>query len=247
MRHPSDKTEPACGHILVAEDDLVVQLIVKRMLEQAGYTLDLVADGQEAIKALETRHYDLVLMDCLMPRMDGFESTRAIRSADSGRFNPAIPVIAMTGLTGDDVKARCFEAGVDSIASKPVDPQTLVTMIRQCLDRTENTKPVSQENEMEPQEFWENDFFDRVISEFLTDLPRVISDLEQAISQRDMVKLRNVSHRFRGATDLLKASRLSALSKSLEKAAHDSETQLAIKLALELIEELQKLRLMLTE
>jgi two-component system sensor histidine kinase/response regulator len=247
LRHPSDNTEPACGHILVAEDDLVVQLIVKRTLEQAGYTLDLVADGQEAIKALETRHYDLVLMDCLMPRMDGFESTRAIRSADSGRFNPGIPVNAMTGQTGDDDKARCFEAGVDSIAGKPVEPHTLITLIRQCLDRTENTRPGSQQNETGPQEFWEGDFFESVINEFLEDLPRVISDLEQAISQRDMVKLRNVSHRFRGATDILKASRLSTLSKSLEKAAHDRETQLAIKLALELIEELQKLRLMLTE
>ena len=247
MRNPSDNTEQAFGHILVAEDDLVVQMIVKRMLEQAGFTLDLVADGQEAIKALEKRHYDLVLMDCLMPRMDGFESTRAIRSADSGRFNPGIPIIAMTGLTGDDDKSRCFQAGVDSIVGKPVDPQTLITLIRQCLDRTENTQPVSQQNETGPQDFWEDDFFESVINEFLADLPRVISDLEQAISQRDMVKLRNVSHRFRGATDILKTSRLSALSKSLEKAAHDRQTQLAIQLALELIEELQKLSLMLTE
>lgn len=247
MRDPTEKNEPACSHILVAEDDLVVQLIVKRMLEQAGYTLDLVADGQEAIKALETRHYDLILMDCLMPRMDGFEATRAIRSAGSGRFNPGIPVIAMTGLTGDDDQARCFEAGMNRIASKPVDSHTLVTVIQQCLERPENTKPDSQHDDMEPQEFWESDFFDSVINEFLADLPRVISDLEQAISQRDMVKLRNVSHRFRGATDILKASRLSALSKSLEKAALDKEIQLAIKLGLELIEELQKLRLMLTE
>jgi two-component system sensor histidine kinase/response regulator len=247
LRHPSDNTEQAFGHILVAEDDLVVQLIVKRMLEQAGYTLDLVADGQKAIEALEIRHYDLVLMDCLMPRMDGFEATRAIRSTDSGHFNPGIPVIAMTGLAGEDDKARCFEAGVDSIASKPVDPHTLITLIQQCLDKTENTKPCSQQNEVESQEFWENDFFESVINEFLADLPRVINDLEQAVRQCDMVKLRNVSHRFRGATDILKASRLSALSKSLEKAAHDREAQPAINLALELIEELQKLRLMLTE
>jgi two-component system sensor histidine kinase/response regulator len=247
LRNPSDNIEQAFGHILVAEDDMVVQLIVKTILEQAGYTLDLVADGQKAIKALETRHYDLILMDCLMPQVDGFDATRAIRSADSGRFNPGIPVIAMTGLEGEEDHARCFEAGMDSIASKPVDPQTLITLIRQCLDRIENSKPAPQQNEVESQEFWENDFFDSVINEFLADLPRVISDLERAVSQCDMVKLRNVSHRFRGATDILKASRLSALSKSLEKAAHDRKTQLAIKLALELIEELQKLRLMLTE
>lgn len=226
---------------------MVVQLIVKKVLEQAGYTLDLVADGQEVIKALETRHYDLILMDCLMPRMDGFEATRAIRSADSGRFDPAIPVIAMTGLTGEDDQARCFEAGVDSIAGKPVKAHTLITLIQQYLDGTETTEPVSHQNEMDPQELWEDDFFDRVVNEFLADLPRVTSDLEQAISQRNMVELRNVSHRFRGAADILKASRLSALSKSLEKAAHDREAQLAIKIALELIEELQKLRLMLTE
>jgi len=247
VRDPTKNTEPAYGHILVAEDDLVVQMTVKRMLEQAGYTLDLVADGQDVIKALESRHYDLVLMDCLMPGMDGFEATRVIRSTDSGRFDSGIPVIAMTGLTGDDDQARCFEAGVDNIASKPVDPHTLVTLIRQCLDRSENTKSGSQQNEKGPEQFWEDDFFDSVINEFLADLPRVISDLEQAIDQRDMVVLRNVSHRFRGATDILKASRLSALSKSLEKAAKDGEAQLAIKFALELIEELQNLSFMLTE
>ena len=75
----SEKPETGLGHILVAEDDVVAQMVVTKIVEQAGYTMDLVADGQEAVNALESGHYDLVLMDCLMPRMSGFEASQIIQ------------------------------------------------------------------------------------------------------------------------------------------------------------------------
>lgn len=243
----SVQPEPALARILVAEDDLVVQMVVKKILEQAAYMVDLVSDGLEVISALKSRDYDLILMDCLMPRMDGFETTLAIRNASSGRINPGIPVIAMTGLTEEDDQRRCLESGMDRVVFKPVDSHTLITLIQECLGSPESIKSALPQNEIPAQAFFEDGLLDGVIDAFLAELPRVISDLQQAVGEGDTVKLRSISHRFRGATDILKASTLSARSLVLEQAARDGDIQLAVRHALELIEELQKLTSMLAD
>ena len=222
-------------------------MMVNRILEKAGFTVQLVNNGLEVISALESGDYDLILMDCLMPGMDGFETTRAIRSANSGRINPGIPVIAMTGLTGEDDQRRCLESGMDRVLIKPVNSHTLITVIQEFLGRSESTKSASLQNDIPAQTFFEDGLLDGVIDEFLAEVPRVISDLQQAVGQGDTVKLRNISHRLRGATDILKASTLSARSLALEMAARDGDIQLAGRHALELIEELQKLTAMLTD
>ena len=82
-------------HILVAEDNRVNQLVVGRMLEKAGHRVDIVGDGREAVDAVRGTVYDLMLMDCLMPEMDGFEATRAIRAAEDGTGRH-LPIIALT-------------------------------------------------------------------------------------------------------------------------------------------------------
>ncbi len=114
--------------ILVAEDNQVNQLIVVRMLEKMGHKVRCVANGREALTALQAAHYDLVLMDCQMPVMDGLEATRAIRASD----NPALanmPVIAMTAnaMAGD--RERCMQAGMNDYLSKPVSSQEIAKSI----------------------------------------------------------------------------------------------------------------------
>lgn len=247
MKQSAVKSELVLTRILVAEDDFVVQMVVKRMLEQAGFTADLVSDGQEVISALEAQDYDLVLMDCLMPRMDGFEATCVIRNTRSGRINPGIPIIAMTGLTKEDDKRRCTDAGMNAVLQKPVDANKLVALIQQCLGKPEHLESVSQQDEIPVPTFWEDGFLDNVIDEFLAEVPRVINDLQQAIAQGDTATLRSVSHRFRGAADILKATALSARSRDLEQAAKDGDIQLSSDHASELIRELQKLTSLLTE
>ena len=130
VRQMSDKAEAHDHeHILVAEDDVVVQMVVRKILEDAGYTMDLAVDGQEAVTALESKHYDLVLMDCFMPRMNGFEATETVRNASFPGINPGIPIIAMTGLTEEVDQRRCLDAGMQRVISKPFNAQTLITEI----------------------------------------------------------------------------------------------------------------------
>lgn len=106
--------------ILVVEDNVVNQKVAKGLLAKLGYSCDSVANGQEALKILEEIHYDLVLMDCQMPIMDGYEATRQIRNQASRVRNHEIPIIAMTAnaMLGD--REKVLEAGMNDFLTKPV-------------------------------------------------------------------------------------------------------------------------------
>jgi len=186
-------------------------------------------------------------MDCLMPRMNGFEATREIRNSDSPHINSGIPIIAMTGLTAEDDKQRCLDAGMYEVISKPFDLADLVPVLRHCMAKLEEVVSVLDADEEAHDQTWDDTFLDDVIDKFLTEVPRVTSELQEAINQGDPEKLRNIAHRFRGATDILKVAGLSARSQALEQAAETGQTQLAITHATELIDEMQKLMRMLAE
>lgn len=247
MGLPSDRSTPAPVHILVAEDDLVVQMVVRKILSQAGYTLDLVINGQEALSSLASRRYDLVLMDCLMPKMDGFEATRRIREAGYKGMSGKIPVLAMTSLTEKEDQLLCLEAGMDAIVHKPLDPQTLGEMIQKFLGQAESDSVQATYTKKPEKQFWEEDLFDSVIEEFLAEIPPVISDLQEALDEGNSTRLRHISHRLRGATDILNATRLSSMSRSLERVAKDGDMKLAGQLVSNLIEELQRLTSLISE
>ncbi|AZZ36345.1 hypothetical protein CIK05_05920 [Bdellovibrio sp. qaytius] len=117
--------------ILIAEDNTVNQMIVKSMLQKPGHTLTIVANGQEAIDALNIAPYDVVLMDCQMPEMDGFEATKQIRKS-AGAWKD-IPIIAMTAnaMAGD--RERCLAAGMNDYVSKPMRVEDLLTALQKNL------------------------------------------------------------------------------------------------------------------
>jgi len=122
--------------ILVVEDNPVNQKVAQAMLRVMGLQADVVADGQEAVNALQMIPYDLVLMDCQMPVMDGFKATRCIRNEASGVINPSIPIIAMTASTMQSDRDLCIQAGMSDFIAKPVRKRELAEMLARWLAMT---------------------------------------------------------------------------------------------------------------
>jgi signal transduction histidine kinase len=124
------------ARILVAEDNEINQIVTTQVLAKVGFTCDLASNGKEALAALESKEYDLVLMDCQMPEMDGFEATRQYRTREAGQLAEKpkpVPIIALTAnaLRGD--RERCLEAGMTDYLTKPIDPIKLIDLVQQYI------------------------------------------------------------------------------------------------------------------
>ncbi len=147
------KTRTRGARILVAEDNEIGQEVAVAILDQAGYDCDVVSDGKQAVEAALTGKYNVILMDCQMPEMDGYEATRLIRKrggarASSGGQPAPIPIVALTAnaLKGD--RERCLEAGMDDYVTKPLDAERLIQVIESLLDSEDNSMadPQAQPN-----------------------------------------------------------------------------------------------------
>ncbi len=126
--------ECARFRILIAEDNIVNQKVAARMLTRFGFNVDTVSNGLEAVKALEMIPYDLVLMDVMMPEMDGLDATRRIRDTDSHVLNHHIPIVAMTANAMKGDREKCLAAGMNDYVAKPVKREELYRAVeKECL------------------------------------------------------------------------------------------------------------------
>jgi signal transduction histidine kinase/AmiR/NasT family two-component response regulator len=136
-RHPRAPNPPAPSitrkyRILLAEDNAVNQKVACRTLEKLGYLVDMVADGRLAVEAWRAGHYDLILMDCQMPRLDGYEATQEIRALEAGRGR--IPIVALTAHAMKGSAEQCTGAGMDAHLTKPIDRAQLQACLSRYLD-----------------------------------------------------------------------------------------------------------------
>lgn len=111
--------------ILMAEDNAINQRVGKLILERAGFSIDVVQDGHEALQAHQKQPYDLILMDCQMPIMDGFEACRQIRKSSDRQ--PVIVAVTANALVGE--RERCLDAGMDDYLSKPFQAEQLIGVV----------------------------------------------------------------------------------------------------------------------
>ncbi len=129
-----ESTEPRT--ILVAEDNRINQMVVRETLLVAGFDCEVVDNGRKAVEAMKNGHFHLILMDCQMPEMDGFQATHAIREYETttGK-DKRIPIVALTASATTEDANRCIDAGMDAFCTKPINAKELVKVIRFWFDR----------------------------------------------------------------------------------------------------------------
>ncbi len=144
--HPSREIQNRFAHckarILLAEDNRINQMVALHILEKLGLHADAVTSGADAISALETHRYDLVLMDLQMQHMDGFETTRRIRAAERVSSSARIPIIALTAHALQGTREKCLESGMDDYLPKPVSPQSFSEMMEKWLPTSCSTSGI---------------------------------------------------------------------------------------------------------
>ena len=124
--------------VLLTEDNLINQKVASLMLRKLGCTFELASNGEQAVAALLTgQNFDVVLMDCQMPVMDGFAATHKIRDDRSGRFNPQIPIIAMTANAMQGDRETCIAAGMNDYIAKPIDLAVLLATLKRWKPKDE--------------------------------------------------------------------------------------------------------------
>ena len=214
------------GSILVAEDNVVNQKVAVRTLEKLGFQIDVAANGLEALEALERKTFDLVLMDCQMPKMDGFEATRAIRQIEgqvlTGQLQPSphssygrkhfrtngIPIVALTANAMKGDREICLESGMDDYLSKPIQSQRVIEMMDYFLPSS--TAGVTTEVPAADPEVcnvsallarFEDDtaLIQELAALFLDDAPSLVEKIRQAIQSCDSSSLEKAAHALKGS------------------------------------------------
>ncbi|MEW5733298.1 MAG: response regulator [Thermodesulfobacteriota bacterium] len=214
------------AHILVVEDNTVNQKVAVRTLEKCGWSAEAVADGREAVMALRTIPYDLVLMDCQMPEMDGYQATRVIRDPSSGVINPRIPIIAMTAHAMKGDREKCLEAGMDDYIAKPLNPEALAGIVDKWLGT--NTEKAAKQ----PAETAGNDIFNQsaflarvlndaeiageVLEEFIATMPQELEALRLTLAKGDAASFKRAAHSVKGAAANVEAESVRKTAFELE-------------------------------
>ncbi|MBK8419643.1 PAS domain S-box protein [Candidatus Villigracilis saccharophilus] len=245
------ETEPAVTHdirslsvkagtrLLLAEDNAVNQLVALGILKKLGLKADVVANGAEALTALESIPYDLILMDVQMPEMDGLEATQRIRDIRSAVLDHNIPIVAMTANAMQGDRERCLEAGMNDYVAKPVNPQALADVLTRWLPGEASLDKVvdgqsSEDKTSVPMEeqravFDKIHFLQRlmndeelariVIAGFLEDIPRQIQALKDCLASGDVVKAERQAHTIKGASANIGGEVVRAIAAEMEKSA----------------------------
>src|SRR5205085_3641972 len=225
--HRAQRHDQGRGRVLVVEDNAVNQQVAVRMLEKRGYRVDGVANGREAVDALAHIPYDLILMDCQMPEMDGYAATTAIRrrEREQGLAARRTPIVAMTAnaLKGDAEK--CLAAGMDDYIPKPVTVQRLEAVLTHWCPQTGPGAPDEAvdaralaalrdlHGEGRP------DLLAELSAIYLRDTPTRLAALHDAVARADAEALRRAAHSLKGSSSQIGAVQIVRLCTDLEHQA----------------------------
>jgi len=244
LKQASNVQEPSefIGRILLAEDNLVNQEVAKAMLSKLGIETDIANNGQEAMDMVQQNSYDIILMDCQMPVMDGFEATAVIRKKYE---NSVLPIVAVTANASADDRERCLNSGMDDFLSKPYALDQLRQIIKRWLpsqksDTINNPSPKIPETESQDSgtpilnsklidQIRELDasgsdaLIYKVLHTYLESSGEYMQKIKDAILNDDVDNIRKLAHTLKSSSANIGAEYLSGIFKQIEMFAKAGE------------------------
>ncbi|MFA9430606.1 ATP-binding protein [Egicoccus sp. AB-alg2] len=218
------------GRVLIVEDNALNQRVADAMVRKLGYRTAVASGGRQALALLEQREFDAVLMDCQMPGLDGYETTRRLRRREQGRRTP---VIAMTANVLRGERQRCLDAGMDDYATKPVRSGDLRRLLHHWIDGADEQEPEAAAPTPGPPET--PGFDDRLLAElrgalapstvrdlvgqFHTTSRRLIDELRAAVAAGDLPTAQRAAHELKGMAASFGATDLAACCQRVEDEA----------------------------
>ncbi len=230
---PADNISRAEAKILIVEDSPINQKLTVAQLSRLGYRADIAENGRAALDALENQAYDLVLMDCQMPVMDGFAATRAIREKEKSS-GAHLTIVAMTANAMQGDRENCILAGMDDYLSKPVVMDELRALLEQRVTKqgsrtatagksTNNPspelKPVLDTHIVEELHHLVGREFSDILRIFFDETPGLIATMQQAVVAGDSELAMRIAHRMKSSSASMGALRLSDACREIEYSA----------------------------
>ncbi len=220
------------GNILVAEDNPTNQKVVLHMLSRLGHQANAVGNGLEALQSLEIIPYDLVLMDCQMPEMDGYDAARAIRAETSRVLNRHIPIVALTADAMQGTREKTEAAGMDDYLTKPIDPKQLASVLNRWLSGYDMKSESPVRHNAHKGEIFDyknalirmaddESLLREIIAVYLEDTPLDIAQLTEALDAGNAQDAGRHAHSIKGASSNVGAEGVRELAASLESLIHE--------------------------
>ena len=218
---PEDAPRRRPGRVLLAEDNAVNQQVALAILDSLGFSADVAGDGQAAVDMLRAGSYTAVLMDCQMPRLDGFAATREIRAG--GGEAARTPIIALTASALASDREQCLAAGMDDFVSKPLRRETLIAALNRWVGVAAAAPaavpaPAAVVDDAGLRELQEvaGEHWGALVDDFLDDLPTQLAALT---ASADLGEVARLAHVVKGTSSTMAAPRLAAAAAALEAAA----------------------------
>jgi two-component system, sensor histidine kinase and response regulator len=206
--------------VLVVEDNTVNQKLARLLLQKLGHRSTVVSNGRAAVRALERRRFDLVLMDIQMPTMGGLQTTEAIRASEK-QTGEHIPIIAMTAHAMSSNRQNALNAGMDDFISKPIDVEQLRCVMERFAAPALNTASLLAG-------FGGNEkLFRELVDVFVTDAPKLMSRIERAIERGDAGRLKETAHALKGSIGNFETSRAFSAARRLEFLGREKKLEYA--------------------
>lgn len=232
--------EKISGHVLVAEDNKVNQRVTRSMLEILGCTMRVVENGTEAIEALRSEHFDIILMDGQMPEMDGYEAARRICKGEAGSENSKIPILAVTANAVQGSAQNCFDAGMNDFISKPIDFDDFTYKVKKWNSRGRNVIDKKAIEVLQQLAMGGNkNLINDLVYLFNQETTPILKTLRTQVEQGDFVSAAKAAHHLKSSCANLGAYKMQEITEKIEKLKSNGTRELLLPLVDDLETEFQ--------